>query len=256
MARADGTECDRWKWLQMIASEQGPPDPTTRHVLITLSLHMNQQGERAWPSQKLLAQRTGLSERAVRTHLHLAERTGWVKVYAKRPAGTKGWRLNEYVACAPAAVELPTYPWEDDSTWQREEPPSAPSNGHAEAGAARSGDVRNTRAANGAVRAEAGAERAAADDPSCGTSFHFVRKDVPTNPSGNPSVNPSWNPSHECALARTAPVKRVSEKGDPEARRQRILKALATPEYSADSDEAIARFTQTTAEEVRRERAA
>lgn len=55
---------------------------------------------RCFPSTKTLASSCGISERAVCTHLGIAERTGWL---IKRPRGFggKGWRLHEYVPCIP-----------------------------------------------------------------------------------------------------------------------------------------------------------
>ena len=80
-------ECDRWEWRDLFASEHGPPDPSTRLVLFVLSLHMNQNGENAFPAQQLIATRTGLSERSVRTHLDHAVRGGWLRISKKARRG-------------------------------------------------------------------------------------------------------------------------------------------------------------------------
>jgi hypothetical protein len=75
--------------------------PTTRHVLLTLSCYVNDVGQSAYPSTKTLAADTGLSERAVITHLHEASDAGWLKV-RKHGFGGQNWSRNEYYPCTPA----------------------------------------------------------------------------------------------------------------------------------------------------------
>ena len=87
-------------WRSAIASPVGPKNPTTRHVLLTLSLHMNERGESCYPSTKVLAAESGLSERSVCTHLDQAERDGWI---VKRVLGRsgQGWRRHLYCPVVP-----------------------------------------------------------------------------------------------------------------------------------------------------------
>jgi DNA-binding transcriptional MocR family regulator len=94
----------RWRWL--IASGRGPSSPTTRHVLLTLALHMAADGSRAFPSEQRLAQETGLSERAVSTHLRLASEQGWIVRRRLRQAG-KDWAQYVYQAAVPATRSAP-----------------------------------------------------------------------------------------------------------------------------------------------------
>lgn len=76
--------------------------PTTRHVLLTLSCYVNDIGQSAYPSTLTLASDTGLSERAVITHLHMARDTGWVKI-AKHGFGGQKWAHNEYFPSSPTS---------------------------------------------------------------------------------------------------------------------------------------------------------
>ena len=94
----------RWRWL--IATEHGPRSPTTRHVLLTLALHMAVDGSRAFPSEQRLAQETGLSERAVSTHLRLASEQGWIVRRRRRQVG-KDWAQYVYQAAVPAGLPAP-----------------------------------------------------------------------------------------------------------------------------------------------------
>ncbi len=87
-----------WRWL--IASARGPKSATTRHVLLTLSLHMGLDGDRARPSENRLAHETGLSERAVGIHLQHAVDGGWITRRIRREG--RGWARYEYQAVIPS----------------------------------------------------------------------------------------------------------------------------------------------------------
>ena len=82
-----------WSWRHAILKSSLPS--TTRHVLLTLSCHMNDVGEGCFPSTKTLAMETGLSERSVCTHLELAETRGWITREQHGFRGSK-WKRNEY----------------------------------------------------------------------------------------------------------------------------------------------------------------
>jgi hypothetical protein len=75
-------------------------EPTTRHVLLTLSCHINDAGESAYPSTRLLAFESGLSERSVCTHLEKAVLGGWLRRRQHGLAGQK-WKRNEYFPRLP-----------------------------------------------------------------------------------------------------------------------------------------------------------
>ncbi|WP_429497068.1 hypothetical protein ACQUFY_10885 [Robbsia andropogonis] len=68
--------------------------------MLTLSCHVNDAGEQAYPSIRLLAFETGLSRQAVITHLQCAEVAGWVRIRKHGFAGQK-WSRNEYDPCIP-----------------------------------------------------------------------------------------------------------------------------------------------------------
>jgi hypothetical protein len=89
-------------WRRAVASEHGPA-PVTRHVLLTLSLYMDNRGGKCFPTTRELATATGLSERSVCTHLSLADEAGWIE---RRLRGVKGreWKSMEYVAATPDAL--------------------------------------------------------------------------------------------------------------------------------------------------------
>jgi DNA-binding Lrp family transcriptional regulator len=89
-------------WRSSVASEHGP-HPTLRHILLTLSLHMNERGGSCFPSQKTLATETGLSERAVRDRLKEAEKQGWL-IRQHRDVSGQGWRRYEYRTQTPPSV--------------------------------------------------------------------------------------------------------------------------------------------------------
>lgn len=90
-------------WRAAITSEYGPPSPSTRLVLLTLSLHMDDQGKSCFPTIETLMKETGLSNRAVITHLRQAEQDG---CFRKTSGVFKGqrWRHSVYEATIPAAA--------------------------------------------------------------------------------------------------------------------------------------------------------
>lgn len=83
--------------------------PTTKHVLLTLSCHMNAMGEGAFPSTKLLAEETGYSERCVVTHLASSKKKGWIKAKV-HGFGGRGWKRHEYCLAWPNGTEVRSAP--------------------------------------------------------------------------------------------------------------------------------------------------
>lgn len=254
-------DIDKYKWMNAIASKYGPRNPTTRHVLLTLSLHMNQRGDNAWPSQSLLAERTELSERSVQKHLKLAEKLGWLKVYDKGTTG-QGWRLHGYVATVPADLDdaAPDHPWESDPTWQRAEPDSARDRpcdfaSMPERAERRSGPTANVERRVEQQRAESDAKGAEPHDTTSGTSRQKVRNDVPTNYP----LTIQENYPKEGAPAASAPASPPlamnaggMEKRQPEADNERMrLIARAASAYPAYRAAELARYSGTTIAEVK-----
>ena len=82
-----------FSWRSAILKSSIPP--TTKLVLLTLSCHMNDAGESCFPSINLLCAETGLSNRAVVTHLHNSAELGWIKVRKQGLAGQQ-WARNSY----------------------------------------------------------------------------------------------------------------------------------------------------------------
>lgn len=88
-----------FSWRHAIVESDLPP--TTKHVLLTLSLHMNDVGESCFPSIERLARETSLSKRAVITHLHASRDAGWIKIGNHGFRGQR-WRANEYLCDFPS----------------------------------------------------------------------------------------------------------------------------------------------------------
>lgn len=91
---------DKFKYQKLVASMAGPESPTTRHLLLTISLFMDENGANCFPSTKTLAEATGLTERTVCTHLEQAINTGWLK-RSKLGKQGRGWRRSQYNASIP-----------------------------------------------------------------------------------------------------------------------------------------------------------
>lgn len=98
------------RWFNSVMSEAGPQKAVTRLVMAALAKHMSADGSRCYPSTRTLAIATGLSERAVCTHLELATKAGWIEVRQRSGSG-QGWRSNLYLprlaGAEPRSVPLP-----------------------------------------------------------------------------------------------------------------------------------------------------
>jgi len=82
-----------FSWRQAVLASRRPA--TTKHVLLTLSCHMNDAGESCFPFIDTLARETSLSRRAVIDHVGRAAAAGWIDVGRHGFAGQK-WARNEY----------------------------------------------------------------------------------------------------------------------------------------------------------------
>ena len=65
-------------WRAAIASEDGPENSTTRHILLTLSLHMNAKGNSFFLPLDIIATETGYAKETVSRHLKKADQAGWI----------------------------------------------------------------------------------------------------------------------------------------------------------------------------------
>ena len=87
-----------WTWRHAIT--QSNLAPTTRLVLLTISCFMNDTGDGCYPTTKQLSEATGLSERAVCTHIDMAKQAGWLSVSVHGFKGQK-WKNHQYQAAWP-----------------------------------------------------------------------------------------------------------------------------------------------------------
>ena len=129
-----------WTWRQAVICSDLPA--TTRHVLLTLSCHINDMGESAYPSTRLLAKETGLSERAVITHLKIATEKGWLKV-TRHGYGDQRWARHEYEPLEPSVEEKAL----NDVQYEGAEPDAKGTEPHSE-GAEPASVPRNEKALN------------------------------------------------------------------------------------------------------------
>lgn len=82
-----------FSWREAILYSELPA--TTRHVLLTLSCHMNELGESCFPSIDRLCLETNLSRPSVIKHLGIAKDMGWIRV-SLHGYGGQNWRSHEY----------------------------------------------------------------------------------------------------------------------------------------------------------------
>jgi hypothetical protein len=91
-----------FSWRHAIIQSDLPP--TTRHLLLTLSVHMTDAGESCFPSTETLARETGLSKKAVIKHIRVARDSGWLRVGVAglgRLSDNRQWKRHEYMVAFP-----------------------------------------------------------------------------------------------------------------------------------------------------------
>lgn len=87
-----------WTWRHAIKDSE--LEPVTRHLLLTMSIYMNEVGGGCYPTTKELARATGLAERTVCIHIRKAVEAGWLEVSAHGFKGQK-WKNHQYQAAWP-----------------------------------------------------------------------------------------------------------------------------------------------------------
>lgn len=85
-----------FRYRDYIRSNQVIKDQTLRHILLDLSLYMDMNGNRCYPSQEQIADDTGLTRETVNKKLKIAEDKGYIKIL-KHKAANQEWGNNVYL---------------------------------------------------------------------------------------------------------------------------------------------------------------
>lgn len=102
MSRRDPMFKPLFTWRSAISTPDSRLTPTEHHVLLTLSLHMNELGASCYPSIETLAWETcGRSASTIREALAHADELGWLNRHIR--GGRR--RANEYEALIPGWYE-------------------------------------------------------------------------------------------------------------------------------------------------------
>jgi hypothetical protein len=89
-------------WRSAISTPESGLSATEHHVLLTLSLHMNELGSSCYPGVERLVEETcGRSSSTIRTALERADKLGWIVREIRRGRN----RTNNYEALIPAWYE-------------------------------------------------------------------------------------------------------------------------------------------------------
>lgn len=86
-------------WRSAISDSELPS--VTRHVALALSLYMSERGDSAFPGATRLSRDTGLSVRAVRTHLSGLVEAGWLVLDHRGGQRGEARTANTYRAVIP-----------------------------------------------------------------------------------------------------------------------------------------------------------
>ena len=79
----------KYQFIDWLKSSDGPDDPNTCYVLLTLTGYMDKNGGSCYPNIEDLVAVSKLSERTVRRHLDKAVHEGWIIRYAQPVRGGK-----------------------------------------------------------------------------------------------------------------------------------------------------------------------
>lgn len=91
-----------WSWRHAFAQSSLPA--TTKHVLHTLGMFMNELGEGCYPSVADICRYSGLDKKTVLKHLATARDAGWIAVSQHGYRGQK-WKRQEYAARWPGRAD-------------------------------------------------------------------------------------------------------------------------------------------------------
>lgn len=102
-----------------LIAKRGDLLPHTKLVLLTLSLHMTERGDVAYPPMETLAQETGLSEKAVEKHLAFAESAGML---TRELLGhsARHWNGPAALAVAPVSEKAAPLPSPSDALFEEQ----------------------------------------------------------------------------------------------------------------------------------------
>jgi len=101
-----------WSWRHAFASSDLPA--TTKAVLHTLGMFMNELGEGCYPSVADICRYSGLDKKTVLKHLAVAREAGWIGIGQHGYRGQK-WKRSEYVARWPSRdLDAPCLPFDDE----------------------------------------------------------------------------------------------------------------------------------------------
>lgn len=111
-----------WSWRHAFSSSSLPA--TTKHVLHTLGMFMNELGEGCYPSVADICRYSGLDKKTVLKHLAMARDAGWIAVSQHGYRGQK-WKRQEYAARWPERdLTAPCQPDADQQGGGAVPPPS------------------------------------------------------------------------------------------------------------------------------------
>lgn len=109
-----------WTWRHAFASSGLPA--TTKAVLHTLGMFMNELGEGCYPSVADICRYSGLDKKTVLKHLGTARDAGWIAVSQHGYRGQR-WKRQEYAARWPERDLLSPCPPADDEKGGGNTPP-------------------------------------------------------------------------------------------------------------------------------------
>lgn len=189
-----------WTWRHAFSTSDLPA--TTKHVLHTLGMFMNELGEGCYPSVADICRYSGLDKKTVLKHLAAARDAGWIAVSQHGYRGQR-WKRQEYAARWPerdltAGCVPDSAPSSTDASHRRDGDPMGPSDD----GARRASDDRRANKGGGAAPPAFDGEKVVESVPEGGgTEGSKVVEQVHQDKT-SPNTIPETSPSEREARAR------------------------------------------------------
>ncbi|MDA0780655.1 MAG: helix-turn-helix domain-containing protein [Rickettsiales bacterium] len=92
-----------WSWRDAVI-QSSELKSYSKHILLTLSVYMNDKGQGCYPSIERLIEDTGLARSTLIKYLKEAETLGFIQKKIHGFSG-QGWKQNEYIAIYPENIQ-------------------------------------------------------------------------------------------------------------------------------------------------------
>ena len=88
----------KYSWMKLVLNSQLPAP--SKHLLLTLSYHMDSKGRSCYPTQNQLHTETSMTIKTIRKHMNLCKASGFIETYTRKISDQDFWNYG-YIAKLP-----------------------------------------------------------------------------------------------------------------------------------------------------------